>query len=204
MTTLLLAAALLGSSAADFFPLDVGTKWHYEETVANIATVHTDEVLSPVKIGELMATPIASSVNGHVYDTLYYRVEGDTVFLVAYDPKKPLSLPLPILKVADGRVKWDYVGETELADEPANLSMKCESAPKGERDVLGTRRETIELKVEAQVGGSAATGIKNRQTALYAKGVGMIEMRGEGKVGNTTTKFERKLIKFEVGGRAPR
>ena len=199
MITLLLAAALLGPSAAEFFPLEVGTKWHYEERVARRATLHRDEVLAPVMVGEKMATPIASSLQGHVYDTLYYRVEGDTVYLVAYDPKKPLSMPIPILKVGNARMKWDYSGETELANEPALLTMKCESAPKGVRAVLAIDREIMELKVDATVGGSAVTGIQNRQTALYAKGVGLVEIHGEGKVGTTTTKFERKLIKFEPG-----
>ena len=201
MITLFLAATLASSTAADFFPLDVGTRWHYEERVGRMATMHVDEVLAPVEIEGRTTMPIASSLNGHVYETLYYRVEGDTVWLVAYGPKKLLELPIPILKVGTGRIKWDYVGQTELANEPANLSMKCESAPKGERTVLELigRREVIELKVDAAVGGSAATGIQNKQTATYAKGIGLLEMRGEGKVGPTTTKFERKLVKFEPG-----
>lgn len=201
MITLLIAATLASSTAAEFFPLAPGTRWHYEERVARMATMHVDEVLAPVEIEGRTATPIASSLNGHVYETLYYRVEGDTVFLVAYEPKKLLEMPIPILKVGSGRLKWEYVGQTELANEPANLSMKCESSPKGERTVLDLvgRRETIELKVDAAVGGSAATGIQNKQTAVYAKGIGLVEMHGEGKVGPTTTKFERKLVKFEPG-----
>lgn len=200
MTTLLLAVALLGPSAADFFPLVPGTKWHYEEQVGKNVTIHLDEVLAPVEIGGSPATPIASSLSGHVYDTLYYRIVGDTVFLVAYNPKKPLKIPVPVLKVGDGRVKWEYTGETELAEEPAALSMKCESAARGEREVLGKRVPVLELKIDAFVGGAGATGIRNRQTALYAKGIGLIEMKGEGTVGPRTTKFVRKLIKLEPGG----
>ena len=60
----------------------------------------------------------------------------------------------------------------------------------------------LELKVEAIVGGSLAS-IRNKQTALYAKGVGLVEMRGEGKVGPRTSKFERKLVRHEPGGGRP-
>lgn len=200
MITLLLAVAIAAPSAADYFPLVPGTKWHYEERVGRGVTIHLDEVLEPVEVGGHMATPIASSLNGHVYDTVYYRIVDDTVMLVAYDAKKPLELPVPILKVGDGRVKWEHVGETELANEPAALSMKCESAPKGEREVLGRRVPVVELKVDASVGGSDMTGIRNRQTAIYGKGIGLIEIKGEGTVGPRTTKFERKLVKMERGG----
>ncbi|MCB8933192.1 MAG: hypothetical protein H6534_07095 [Chthonomonadaceae bacterium] len=200
MITFLLAASILAPSAADYFPLVPGTKWHYEEHVGKGVTIHLDEVLEPVDVGGHPATPIASSLNGHVYDTVYYRVVDDTVMLVAYDAKKPLELPVPILKVGDGRIRWEHVGETQLANEPAALSMKCESAPKGEREVLGRRVPVIELKVDASVGGSDMTGIRNRQTAIYAKGIGLVELKGEGTVGPRTTKFERKLVKFEPGG----
>ena len=199
MITLLLAATILPSTVGDYFPLVPGTKWTYEEKVGRMASVQQDEVLAPVEIGDHLTYPIASSLNGAVFDTLYYRVDANTVWLVAHEPKQPLALPIPVLKAGDSRLKWEHIGPTSLADEPAPMTMKCESSPKGMRDVLGKRLEVIELRIDATVGG-AGTAIRNTQTAIYAKGVGLVEMRGEGRVGKTTTKFERRLVKFELGG----
>lgn len=199
MTSILLAAALLAPSVGDYFPLVPGTKWYYEEKVGRMATMQQDEVLEPVLVGGSPAYPITSALNGSVFDTLYYRIDSSTVWLVAHDPKEPLDLPVPVLKLDTGRLKWEHIGPTMLANEPSPMTMKCESAPKGLRDVLGTKRETLELKVDAMVGGTG-TGIRNVQTSIYAKGVGLVHMRGEGKVGKTTTKFERTLVKFEMGG----
>src|SRR5579884_3442892 len=87
-----------GPSVADFFPLVPGTlRTFQEQGVSNTVTV--DEVGQPVDVGGKPAVPVKTREGTKLVNTTYYRIDGNTVYIVAYDPKHPLPDPMPVLQL---------------------------------------------------------------------------------------------------------
>jgi hypothetical protein len=200
-----LAATLLSASASEaaaFFPLVPGTKWHYEE-IGGGARIYVDEVGAAVEVDGRPAFPVVSS-QGAQKESVFYRVESDSVNIVAYEQKDPLPSPRPVLKVGSGRTRWTYVGETPLFRSPVVLRMTGESNRRGTREVLGQRVDVLEVKLDAKMEADAGTTIEVVQVAIYGRGIGLIEMTETGKVGANSSRRTLKLIKFEPGKDAAR
>lgn len=193
MLTALLAAAAMApaASAEDYFPLTAGSKWTYQ----NVSTgeVVVQETGPAIDIGGQQATPLWMRERGRRGETAYYRVDGDTVYIVAYDPKKPLKDPIPTLKVGTGKVKWAYSGSIPFEGGDAILSQSSEAVAKKAK-VLDVPTDVIEVKTDALVG-----GIKFKTTVLFAKGLGMVENSGETRFGKQLTRQVLRLTKFEPG-----
>ena len=115
----LLAACLWSPpalSVEEFFPLIPGTKWTYVSDVGgNMASTQIDEVKAPVMIAEKEAFPIVTKVSGRLVGTSCYRIEGDTVYMVAEAPTKPFATPQPILKYENGKTNWKSESRWALA-----------------------------------------------------------------------------------------
>lgn len=173
-------------AAADFFPLETGLKWHYQANDTKEVTI--DLTGKPIDIEGSPATPIL--VQGKF--PTYYRVQGDSAYKVADDPRKPISPNIPILKMGSSNVKWRWDG----LDEGMPLSIESESSPPKERDVLGKKTPVVEVRTNATLG-SRESGMKFKQTSYYAKGMGLIEMSEELTVAKRTDKRGFKLVKFE-------
>lgn len=187
MIVCIAAAVILQTpSVAEFFPLDVGIRWHYRANGSSDITI--DSVGKSIEIEGSPTTPILAQEK---YPT-YYRAQGDTVYKVADDPKKPISPNMPVLKIGKSIVKWRWDGY----DEGMPLSIESQSFPPKERDVLGKKTTVVEVRTLATLG-SPDSGMKFRQTSYYAKGVGLIEMNEELTVAKRTDKRGLKLIKFE-------
>lgn len=196
-----LAALLVTQSGwlvSDFFPLAEGTKWHYLSQVGNMSAVQIDEAKSPISIDGKTATPIETQVDGRIVGTSYYRCQGDTLFLVAENPKKPLSVPQPILKVGEGKVKWNFTGETMFMGTSAVTETSSESVLKRDRPALDRKFDTVEARTTSKIGSGALTALQGKQTTYYAKGIGLVEMVSEQVVAKSRTKATLKLIKFEA------
>jgi hypothetical protein len=153
--------------------LTPGTVWVYQDVVDGLATVRTDRVGNPLPVGGANAVPIVSIVRGQVDGSTFYRVEGDIVWVVAFDQNRPLDRPYPALKVGSRRVGWQHTGPTQWMGAPDVISIKGSSRPGGQRDVLGAKRETLEVTVEAQVG-PEGLNLKSKQRSVYARGVGLV------------------------------
>lgn len=194
---LTLALAPQSSLAAEFFPLVPGTKWVYQEEGRFLANTYVDEVLEPVEIKGERAYPIAQSREGKVIDTTYYRVFGEGVYIVAYKADQPLDPPRLVLKVGERRETWEYVGLTPFLNDPIPLKMKGESNLKGRRKVLGRDLECVEVKFEAQQGRTTADLVVSRQTCLYAKGIGLVEMTGKTTIDRSTETLKLKLLEYK-------
>lgn len=203
LIALTLAASMLPASQSvapqvgDYFPLVPGTRWTYEERSGRIAATSRDEVLEPVDVGGRPAFPIRTTVEGRVVDTRYYRIEGDQVVIVAFDPKAPLEVPQPVLRVGSGRTQWAFAGRIPFMGGPVPLELSGTSVPRGRRKVLGEDREVIEVSIDANFENDANTRLISRQTAIYAKGVGLVEMTERRTISRTTTETRYRLIRFE-------
>lgn len=129
----------------------------------------------------------------------YYRVEDDSVLLVAFDDGKPITQPYAIAKFGSGRVTWTFAGETNFINDPVPMKLEGSARRAGSRTVLGTRREVLEVTLDATVGPEDQAGIKTRQIAVYAEGVGLVEMRETRQLGQRKAERRRVLTSFTPG-----
>lgn len=197
---LVLAASVLDAPRiADYFPLTPGTSWVYEDSEGKLTSRFEDRVGESVAIEGKPAWPISSWVDGQMADTVYYRHEDDAAVLVAYDAKKPLVRPYAILKIGSGKSTWSFDGTTSFMGEPAPMRMTGESRPGRTLTVLGTKRPTVQVSLEATIDGGPTIQLKSKQSCVYAQGVGLVEMRETVTVGKKTTERRRRLISYRQG-----
>lgn len=190
-------AAAQGPSVAEYFPLKPGITWTYQEVGGITTNVYTDKVGEPIDIEGKPASPIISSLRGKQIGSTYYRIEDNTVFIVAYNPKKPLSTPQPVMKLGAARLKWEYAGDSVFLNEAIGLVMKAESGLAGKRPVMGIETSVVEIKLSGVLGENPELALKVDQVAYYAKGIGLVEMLSENRLGTRTSKTQLKLVKFE-------
>lgn len=197
ISTLLVLSAIQSVSAADYFPLQTGTRWTYRSESGGLSATQIDEVGPKVEIDGHEATSIVTKVNGRTVGTSYYRVDGDTVYLVAEDPKKPLVDPQPVLKVGQTKQDWSFGGQTSFMGAGATIDLKGTSTAPKARKVLDRQVDSIEVRLDMKVATSEALGMNGRQTSVYAKGIGLVELQSEQTVGKQKSKSTLRLIKFE-------
>ena len=192
-----LTAPSLG--AGDYFPLIPGTKWTYREESAFMLGDYIDEVKESVEIGGQKCFAVETSLEKKLLETVYYSEVGDTIFIVAYDPKKPLEAPRPLFKAGTSKTKWEYTGFTPFMGQPIPIRVKGESIPKGIRKVLDREAECIEVRLEAQLGTDKEKFMISKQTAIYAKGIGLVEMQEKATVARNTEERKLRLVEFTPG-----
>lgn len=199
MTTLTLAAVwLLGGAALEveqhpYFPLNPGDRWVYEEEERGRREFYTDIVREPVMIGERTAFPIETMANGQSMGKVFYSVENGEVLIVAFDESLPIERPYAILKNSGD---WRYFGETQFINDLAPLTLTGRARAGRERRVNERSVSTIEVTLDATVG-EGRLAIKNRQTAIYGRGVGLVEMREETDVDGSRRTRTRRLVEYE-------
>lgn len=186
------------SEAADYFPLEPGTTWVYSDSQAPEAGFE-DRVGNPQPIDGKQAVPIVTTIRGQVDGSTFYRVEGDTVLLVAFEQNRPLKNPYPVFKLSGGKDGWSYTGMTQWFGEPAPITMKGTARKTKNREVLGEDRETIEVTIDAVIGDSDGVNMKSHQVAIYAKGIGLVELKDKTKMNKSTTERKRTLVSFTPG-----
>jgi hypothetical protein len=187
--------------AADFFPVLPGSQWSYEETErgSRRRSVFLDEAEDPVLVGGKPAFVVATRVSGGPRQRTYYRIEGDQVFVVGYQPDQPLADPIPILQASDKRTDWVFTGETVFARDKVPMTMRGSARRVGMRTILGERRECLEVTLEATVAAAGNFALRNKQVAVYAKGIGLVEMKETGEIGERKYERTRKLVTFRLG-----
>lgn len=186
------------SAVEDYFPTKPGTKWTYEQSVGKYSSIYVDEVLPPTDIQGKPAITIGTHDEDGVIQRRYYSIVGNTVNLLGYDPKKPLKDPHPILKFDTNKSEWQFSGLTPFLNDPVPIRMKGTCVSKGRKNVLGDQLDCIEVVLDADIEGVPGKVLKMKQIAIYAKGVGLVEMDSEEKIGNNVKKFKAKLIRFET------
>jgi hypothetical protein len=198
MLAVLLTIALQTPSAVEeFYPMIPGTTWRYE-TESESKERTTDVALAPVSIGDHPCTVIETLMNGRPYAKTFYRVIDGALCIAAFDATKPLADPYPILKVSDRTVTWTFSGKTQFMGAHVPLALKGTSKPVGKRKIFDTPRDCIEVKLEAIMEGVEAANVVSTQTTIYARGIGMYEMREDVQVGRNKMKRKTTLIGFEA------
>ncbi|MCB0824846.1 MAG: hypothetical protein KDC26_01540 [Armatimonadetes bacterium] len=203
IATLIAASSILGQekSAKDFYPLIPNSTWVYEESQKGKKDKSTLEmtVNEAVKFRDHDVIPVANKM-GRQVTNIYYQVTDSEVFVLGYDLEQMLDKPIPILKLQGKEANWNYRGSTQLMGYPASLSMQCTSKLLGKRKVLGEECEILEVKYKAVIDeDSGGLKIESEQTALYAAGIGLYEMKEIGNFGKQRTERSLKLISYEKG-----
>lgn len=177
---------------SDYFPLASGSKWTYAQTVNGSTEVLEYVAGPPTKVGKQNASPVSVSGSKGTQGTTYYYIENNTVQMVAYDPKSPLTDPRPILRVEAKPTNWVWDG----VEGGVAVHMEAASALKGRRKVLGEVRDILELRIRATLG-NRDLGWRIDQTGFYAKGLGLAEMQQEEVLNKQRTKLSLLLMKYE-------
>ncbi|MBS1713160.1 MAG: hypothetical protein JST30_02360 [Armatimonadetes bacterium] len=200
MLSAVLLATLKGQTdASDYFPLTKGVSWTYEVSGSGTSTRYVDSVGNTQTIDGQDATPIVSKVGAKVDGSTFYRVTADTVYVVAFEQNKPLGSPYPILKFGSGSNDWTFDGETQWLGTSAPLSMKGRVKKIGQRDVLGTKRDAIEVTIDAIIGAKDQPNLKSSQVYVYARGIGLVEMKDTMKVKDVKQVTVKKLVAYSGG-----
>lgn len=179
----------------DYYPLEPGMRWVYEDTVGTIVSTVIDTVQAPVESSRGTLIPVSTTVDGQEVDTAYYQVRGEQVLLAGFNLQKLMARPYPVFVGGSERGEWRYEGETMYFDAPAPLVMKGTVRRSRERDVLGKRLKVVEVRMDGTVGTGPAA-IKSEQTAWYAEGIGLVEMIEKQTINRKTTVRNRKLVDF--------
>lgn len=187
-----------GVSAADYFPLKTGMKWSYEVS-GDAVGAYEVQVTTPADINGTSTPQVLVMTQGKVTQHVFYGVDSSTVSVIGTDPKKPFSKPQPVFQIGDKPTKWDFTGDSPYEDDKGAMILISGSAKTiGTRDVLGTRRDCIEVKTETRIGYNQAASTLFKQTSVYAKGVGLIQVQEVSQSGRQTIKKNTKLTKFET------
>ena len=192
----MIAALLVGYCAAldvaDFFPTRAGTQWTYETISNGPKMVSVTTAGEPVDVGDQPAFPFKTTVGGSLAEIMHYRTSADTVYVVAYKATQVLDEPRPILKLGEKGTKW----EVDTNEDGLPLSLKNESALRGRRKILDQDVDVIELKVDAVLGDKNSMAMEFKQTAIYARGIGLAELTEERKVSKKVYKRKVRLTKY--------
>jgi hypothetical protein len=189
----------------DYFPVEVGSKWVYTDTLNKIDSKCEDSVVAKTQINGQELIGIHSKIDERHFETTYYRVDSDRVMLMGFDPKKLLAKPYAVFAMATkGEMKWTHNGETMIFDELAPMTMKCSAKPLGSYKFKGQVISAIEVRLNAEVDLGPKTKATSEQVAIYGKGIGLIELRETGKYGRQKFARIRTLQSYSIGGDAPK
>ena len=182
-------------TAADFFPTVPGTVRTYEQKGGE-GLINT--IGKPLDMGGASAIPITESPGAGAGKTTYYRVEADSVTIIAYDLKAPLPTPLPVLKVGVGKVTWDFQGKTATGATGERMLARGESHLAGVRNILGKKVEVLVVYLRAAIG-VGVSGYTFEQTTTYGKGIGIVEQKTKFTLGKKSNESDYKLVSITPG-----
>ncbi|MDI9638940.1 hypothetical protein QPK87_27960 [Kamptonema cortianum] len=211
MLTTLLVGLLLAPDerVSDYYPLVPGSKWTYEEVTKigrdKFTRIYTDRVGEAVEINDQKAIPIFSKGPDGSESAIYHMVTESAVWVVAFDPAKPLPNPYPILQVSGSRERWVFEGMTQFMHDFVPMKLEGNSYSGGTKTVLGDKLSTMwaETKavIQAAETGTTAMFASSESKALYAKGIGLVEMTSKETIGKTKSERTRKIVSYSSGVR---
>ena len=199
MTALLVFALVAQTPApgvSEFFPLNPGDSWVYEDSGDGGAAVTTDTVGDPVEIKGIKVFPVVSTTDDKESGRVYYRLGEGEVSIVAFKKEEPLTKPYAIVRTP-AMGNWHYQGETFMLGAPMDLTLDGKVKKAGTVEFDGKKVETIEVRLEAKIMEEFGTPWTVVQVATYGKGVGLIRMDSTTKLPRRTEKSTRKLIAYK-------
>ena len=197
LPVILAAVAPMGwADVSEFFPLNPGDQWVYtEETDRGTARV-TDTVGEMVDIDGVECYPVITRRGKRELERVYYHLGEGEVTLVAFNKAEPLGGAYPILQLPEMGGRWDYVGETFVGGDLADLKMTGRVKKSGRKEFGGKKVDTIEVRLDATILEAFGTPIKVTQVAIYGRGIGLLSMDMTTKLPRTTEKTKRRLVKY--------
>ncbi len=194
--SLICAGVLQSMTASDFFPTTPGIVRVYKDSRTD--TLLTNTVRTALDAGGAQIIPITEDFGGATSITTYYKVEGSQVVIYAFDVNHPLPSPMPIFRIGDGKIAWDFQGKTATGTSGEALRLHGQTEPGGQRTVLGKKVDVILSKV-AWVQGVGLAEVAYDEKAVYARGLGLVERTTIQYLGKKKIQNTYKLISFEPG-----
>ncbi len=149
------------------------------------------------KVDKVSAITIRTSIDGREPQTIYYRADGNRIFLVGAEKGQLLPFALPVLAVGKDEELWSYSGPIMVMGAPAPAVVKGTSKPGKEYTFQGKKYPSIEVRTTYSIDLGAGMIANSEQQAIYARGIGLVEFRETGKLNDQTTRSTRKLKKIE-------
>ncbi len=188
---------------ATYFPVESGMEWRYEEVDGTLTFAVRDIVRDArtFKIGdtERPLHIIETRVGGAKAVTSYYEIRDDGIYLWGYEPKAFLETPRPVLKLANDET-FEYRGVEMLDDGAGALVFKGTATEIGTGDVLDTQARRLRVVIDAQITTPRGDIIKNKQTSIYAEGIGLVSTVDDYQVGKRKGQRTRTLKSFRRAG----
>ncbi len=190
---------------ATYFPVESGMEWRYEEVDGDLKIAVRD-IVRDSRIytvgGEKKPMHIIETrVGGAKAITSYYEIREDGVYLWGYEPKAFLETPRPVLKLADAE-SFSYEGVEMLEDGAGKLVFRGEAKELGMGDVLDTKARRLQVVINAEITTPRGSIIKNRQTSIYAEGIGLVSTVDDYEIGKRKSQRTRILKSFRRSGGA--
>jgi hypothetical protein len=174
-------------STPDYYPLKVGSKWHYQVETGNGQKVTIVHQITKIENRDGKPTALLEeSVNGEVQASGHVGVEADGVFRYGFKGTK-VSPPVCLLKypVKEGS-SWET--ETTIGNQQYTVSARSRGAE--EVQVPAGKYQAVPVKIETTVKGD-----KVSNTYWFAPDVGivkqLVDVRGRS--------YSMELLKFEEG-----
>ena len=196
----IVALAILNSGqalATDYFPMEAGMKWTYETSGASYG-LYAQEVGAAVEVEGKMRLPLIIKIGGKLVQTTFYDTTPNAIYVLGHDPKQLLAKPQPVFQVDAKGAKWEFEGPSPYEDDKeSRIFIKGQSKDLGQKTVGAEKRDCIEVKSETRIGLNEKTATLFKQTAIYAKGIGLVELNETVQAGKTTQQRKVKLLKME-------
>lgn len=190
----LLAAGQKDATALDFFPLNPGDRYVYEEEYNKMKKLFTDVVGAPKDINGRVSYPVETLTAGQSLGKVYYNIDKDRVLVTGMDFGDPIASPYPILVVGKGTQKFSWAGEVPVpSGTPEPLAIVGEAKPGRAVELFGKRRATVEITLNMDL-----LGLLTVQKSVYAEGLGLVSMVEE--TGKKKVRRTRKLVSYEPAG----
>lgn len=181
------------SEVSEYFPLQAGTVWTYETKMGKQKSTAIGRVETEATVNNEKATPVALYVDGKRVNVAYYKTTQSSVFMLAVDPSHPLNVPKEVLRLGNGD-KWTWDGP----EGDAVVHLEAHTAPGGSKSVLNRKVDTIKIEFDGTMT-VEKTGVmlKMHQSAIYGKGIGLIQMDQEWTYDRDKLSQSMKITKFE-------
>ena len=200
LTTIVLALVaaptLTLEEAKDYFPLNPGDKWVYEQRGDEGSMRVTDTVGEQTILDEFECIPVITTRRNQELDRVYYYMDKDEVKIVAFNKKNPLVDPYTIFRMPERGSKWSHIGDTMMGDAPADLDLKASVKRVGKKEFNGEKYDAIEVKLTAKLLEKLGTPFTVKQVAIYGKGIGLLSMEMETILPRRRIKMTRKLVTY--------
>ena len=178
--------------------MEPGMKWSYESTGSSSGD-YVQVVSASTDIDGKVVTLVQIRVKGKVVQTTFYQTSSTGLYVLGHDASKLFEKPQPVYLIGAKGATWEHTGQSPYEDDSeSGIKLTGRSRLIGEKTYLGLKRECLEVKTEARIGLTASSATTFKTTAIYAKGIGMVEMEESVQHGKTSNKRKVTLLKFET------